>query len=57
MTNQLLFAKEYDDESLYDLPRDMEDVLDGQFYHKLPQDKNGYKRGVFHVSIIWKDDE
>ena len=55
--SKILFAKEYTDESLYDLSSDIADLLDGQFYHSLPQDKDGFKRGVFHVSIIWKDEK
>lgn len=56
--SRVLFAKEYYHEDLLnDLRDDMSDMFeDSDLYHRLPEDEDGYKRGTFHVSIIWKDE-
>ena len=51
-----LFEKEYDDESLYDLGRDMAEALDPEYNELvtgLPQDEHGFRKGIFTVTITW----
>lgn len=54
----IIFNKEYDDESTYDLSRDVAEALDPDYNSiiaAIPQDENGFKLGVFIVSIEWKE--
>ncbi|UFK09527.1 hypothetical protein [Xanthomonas phage DES1] len=56
--NRMLFAKTYDGEDVYDLAQDMQDFVDyNPELLKLPKDKDGIKKGTFHVSIIWHEDK
>jgi hypothetical protein len=55
----IIFEKEYCDESLYDLERDVGESIQGYHnpkYSKLPEDEDGYKKGVFTVTIEWKNE-
>lgn len=56
----ILFRKEYDGESLYDLGRDVEESLEGDYnplIHTIPENKDGFQRGKFTVTIEWEDEE
>ena len=55
----IIFEKEYSDESLYDLAEDVgESVMDyhNPKYKKLPEDEDGFKKGIFTVTIEWKNE-
>jgi hypothetical protein len=54
----ILFNKKYDDESLYDLGRDIEEAIDQRFndlISKLPKDEDGFTKGTFTVTIEWTE--
>jgi hypothetical protein len=56
----IIFKKEYDDESLYDLSRDVEESIDGGYnalVANIPYDENGFRRGKFTVTVEWEDEE
>jgi hypothetical protein len=56
----ILFKKVYDDESLYDLSRDVEESLDGGYnslVENIPYAEDGFRRGKFTVTIEWEDEE
>lgn len=56
----IIFEKEYDGESLYDLGRDLGDAFDPVFnpcVSRIPMDKHGIQKGRFIVTIEWQDDE
>lgn len=56
----IVFEKEYDGESLYDLGRDIEEAIDVTFnpvVEKIPQDEYGFQLGTFKVVITWSEDE
>lgn len=58
MTKQrILLHKDYGDEDLYDLPRDVEEFMESREYHMLPNAHDGFKQGVFSVMIVWRDDQ
>lgn len=51
-----IFEKEYDDEPLYDLDRDIAEAFtDNLQYEKLPKDENEFKTGKFVVTIVWEE--
>lgn len=53
----ILFKKEYDGESLYDLGRDIEEAIDGDYnalVHSIPQDPYGLQKGTFKVTVEWE---
>ena len=54
-----VFGKNYSDESLYDLERDVAEAIsdDNETYMNLPRDEDGYCKGTFHVAIIWHADK
>ena len=55
-----VFGKNYTDEDLYDLGRDMEEAIDPTYnetYMNLPRDEDGFCKGTFHVAIIWHADK
>ena len=55
----ILFKKEYDDESLYDLDRDVSEAIDDDFNPKLksiPTDEHGFRVGKFTVTIEWSEE-
>ena len=50
----IVFEKEYDGESLYDLNRDVSEAMDSDFNSTIlcvPQDENGFMVGTFTVTI------
>jgi hypothetical protein len=53
----VIFQKNYDDESLYDMPEDLGYAVDEENpdYHKLPEDEHGLKKGTFTVTITWEN--
>ena len=55
-----LFKKSYDAEGLYDLERDISEALNGQYniaMEVLPTNDQGFTRGSFEVTVVWRDDE
>ena len=56
----IVFKKEYDGESLYDLGRDIAEAIDVTFnpiVEEIPQDEYGIQLGTFKVTIEWSEDE
>ena len=56
----IVFKKEYDGESLYDLGRDIAEASDVTFnpiVEVIPQDEYGIQLGTFKVTIEWSEDE
>ena len=56
----LVFKKEYDGESLYDLSRDIAEAIDVTYnpiVEEIPQDEYGIQLGTFKVTIEWSEDE
>ena len=56
----ILFQKEYLEEELCDLERDVTEALQGDYnalMHTIPFDRFGSMKGVFKVTIEWEDDE
>jgi hypothetical protein len=56
----ILFRKEYDGESLYDVDRDVSEAFQGDFnslVYAIPVDEHGFQRGRFTVTIEWEDTE
>lgn len=54
-----VFNKKYDDESLYDLGRDISECIDPTFNPKIrdiPVDEHGFREGTFQVSVTWKSE-
>lgn len=47
-----IFEKTYTDESLHDLVEEVYDI--GEAF-SFPVDENGFRRGTFKVTVIWKD--
>jgi hypothetical protein len=55
----ILFQKEYDGESIYDLERDVSESLQGEYnalIHSIPEDEHGFQAGRFKVTIEWEND-
>lgn len=55
----IIFKKEYDDESLYDLDRDVSEAIDDDFNPKLkaiPTDEHGFRVGKFTITIEWSEE-
>jgi hypothetical protein len=51
-----IFTKEYSDEELYDLERDVVEALQEEYnpiVAGIPVDKDGFRTGTFLVSIEW----
>ena len=51
-----IFTKEYSDEELYDLERDVVEALQEEYnpiVGNIPRDKDGFRTGTFVVSIEW----
>jgi len=54
---KIVFEKLYDDESLYDLERDLSEALTPDYnpvIAEIPQDGNGFRTGTFKVLITWE---
>lgn len=54
-----IFTREYTDEELYDLERDVTEALQEEYnpiVSNLPKDKHGFRTGTFVVSIEWVND-
>lgn len=54
-----IFNKEYDGESLYDLPEDVGDSVNEDYNRamsKVPKDPYGFPIGKFTVSIVWSEE-
>lgn len=52
----IIFEKEYDGESLYDLERDVSEAFDPDYSSTIlcvPQDEDGFQVGTFKVTITW----
>jgi len=52
----LIFKKEYDGESLYDLDCDVAEAIDethNDAIANIPQDEHGFQTGTFKVTIEW----
>lgn len=58
--NKVIFSKQYDCESLYDLPEDVGDAVNSDYnpkFDELPSDEYSYfKQGTFTVTITWNND-
>lgn len=56
----VIFEKEYDGESLYDLARDIAEAMQEDYnptVGEIPQDEHGFQLGTFKVTIEWSNDE
>lgn len=56
----IVFEKEYDGESLYDLGRDIAEAIDVTYnpiVEEIPQDEYGFQLGTFKVIIEWSKEE
>ena len=57
----ILFKKEYDDESTYDLGRDVYESLCEDYNPLLkqlpPKDEHGFRTGTYRVTIEWFPEE
>ena len=54
----ILLKKEYDGEGLYDASRDFGECFDADFNPEvklIPQDKYGFQRGTFEVTVTWRE--
>jgi hypothetical protein len=54
-----LFEKTYDDESLYDLDRDIFEAMSDLYSplaKNIPKDEHGFRRGSFKVKIEWSEE-
>lgn len=54
----VIFEKEYDGESLYDLSRDIGESFDPLYnliIKEIPEDEQGFQKGTFKVTIRWED--
>ena len=54
----IIFQKEYDGESIIDLPEDIGEMLDPDFndlvdVEQIPQDEYGIHQGKFIVTVTW----
>jgi len=55
-TRHEIFTREYTDEELYDLERDVTEALQEDYnpiVGSIPKDKHGFRTGTFVVSIEW----
>lgn len=55
-----IFSKNYSDEELYDLNRDIHECFQSDFnpiVATIPQDKHGFKKGTFKVTVEWTEEE
>lgn len=58
--SKILFEKDYDGESLYDLGRDISEATDENYnsaLNDIPQDEYGFQKGKFTVTIKWSPEE
>lgn len=56
----IVFDKDYDGESLYDLSRDIHEAFDSNFNSiilDIPRDEFGLMTGTFNVKIEWREDD
>lgn len=54
----ILFQKEYDGESVYDIERDVFESLNGDYnarVYSIPVDEHGIQQGRFKVTIEWEE--
>jgi len=54
-----VFSKEYDGESIVDAYRDFSEALQENFnpiFAAIPQDKHGFQKGTFTMTITWKNE-
>lgn len=53
---KIVFEKDYDGESLYDLGRDIAECFDGEYnpiIGEIPTDEHGLQLGNFTVMVLW----
>lgn len=56
--NRVILHKEYSDESVYDMERDVSELFESKEYSLVPSDKkSGFKRGKFALTVIWHDEK
>ena len=56
----IIFEKDYDGESLYDLPRDISEAFNDDFNKEIiqvPKDEFEFLQGTFKVKIEWIPEE
>lgn len=56
---KIIFEQEYDDESLYDLGRDIEEAVNEDYnpeYKKIPRKGDDFREGTFKVTIEWSNE-
>lgn len=54
----ILFKKEYDGESIYDVERDVFEAFQSDhnaLVHAIPMDDGGIMKGTFKVTIEWEE--
>ena len=57
--SKVIFSKEYDYESTYDLSGNVEEAFDPDYNPKIkniPIDEHGYLIGKFTVTITWEEE-
>lgn len=55
---KIIFEKQYDSESLFDLTRDMYEAINPEYNEKIneiPTDEHGFQLGTFTVTITWSE--
>lgn len=58
--SKVVFKKDYDGESLYDVERDVMESFDENYnpiVKDIPQDQYGIQKGTFTVTITWNPEE
>jgi hypothetical protein len=56
--DMILFKKEYDGESIYDVERDVFEAFQSDYnslVHAIPMDDGGIMKGTFKVTIEWEE--
>jgi hypothetical protein len=56
----IVFKKEYDDESIYDVGRDVAEAFDEDFNPvmcDIPKDEYSFSKGIFTITIEWCNSE
>lgn len=57
---KIIFQKQYDGESLFDLERDILECINEEYndeLEELPKDEHGFQKGIFTATIEWSEDE
>lgn len=55
--NRVILHKDYTDENIYDMERDVSELFESKEYSIIPANKSGFKRGKFALTVIWHDEK